>query len=688
MPSTPDANRTFDARPDRIDYRDRVYNPPLVCLPQQYPSPEFIENHLADYTRKHKLILNQGKEGACTGFGLAAVINYLLWKECLEAGKDGGKSVSRIARVSPRMLYHMARIYDEWPGEDYEGSSCRGAMKGWHRHGICTEQFWPYKTKFVPPKEGWQQDAAQRPLGAYYRINKDSIADMQAAIREVGAIYVSASVHKGWFLGASSTLPMIPFMTEVAGGHAFAITGYTTRGFIVQNSWGDGWGCLGFAILGYEDWIRNGSDAWVAVCGAPMELVDAVRTRTSLSLHDAVSGRSEWSWSSDSTAIPYTHATPAVHPWSEGEAYEHTLVLGNDGRPINRFLDVADAVAGFREAALNLPLAWLDGQQKPIIAIYAHGGLNDEEASIKRIRVMAPYFSENGIYPLFVTWKTGFGESISGILDDAVSKYFRTSEGELSRGFWSDVKNQLQEAKDRSVELACEKLLVKPVWMQMKQNAAAAVERDAGLALLAGHLVELKQRIPALQIHLVGHSAGSILHGHLLDQLTLKKLQVESLSLYAPACTVGFALEHYASAVKKNILSKERFFFDILSDERELADTVGPYGKSLLYLVSRALEDVHKMPLLGMEAAWNPSVESKELWNASKTVDVARWRMFMGGMQTVKVHTKERTKVFDGQEYISLAHGSFDNDVEVVAATLRRIRGEELAVKVENLHGF
>ena len=156
MPNGSETNRTFDARPDRIDYRDRIYNPPLVCLPEQYPPPEFIASHLADYTRKHKLILDQGQEGACTGFGLAAVINYLLWKKHLE---EGGKVPTR---VSPRMLYHMARIYDEWPGEDYEGPACRGAMKGWHRHGVCTERLWPYRTKFVPPREGWQQDAARR----------------------------------------------------------------------------------------------------------------------------------------------------------------------------------------------------------------------------------------------------------------------------------------------------------------------------------------------------------------------------------------------------------------------------------------------------------------------------------------------------------------------------------------------
>ena len=101
------------------------------------------------------------------------------------------------------MLYHLARFYDEWPGEDYEGSSCRGAMKVRHRHGVCSEEFWPYRdaqgnAAFLPPNDGWQQDAARRTLGEYYRINRQSVSDMQAAVYETGAIYVSAQVHAGW----------------------------------------------------------------------------------------------------------------------------------------------------------------------------------------------------------------------------------------------------------------------------------------------------------------------------------------------------------------------------------------------------------------------------------------------------------------------------------------------------------
>ena len=42
------------------------------------------------------------------------------------------------------MLYEMAKKHDEWPGEDYEGSSCRGAIRGWKNMGVCSDGDWPY----------------------------------------------------------------------------------------------------------------------------------------------------------------------------------------------------------------------------------------------------------------------------------------------------------------------------------------------------------------------------------------------------------------------------------------------------------------------------------------------------------------------------------------------------------------
>ncbi len=108
----------LDVKPDPRDLRDRAYIPPPRSLPQALPADADIARSLGHYTQA-KLILDQGHEGACTGFGLACVINYLRWRS---AGMP-----KRFARISPRMLYHFARRFDEYEGENYEGSSCRGA---------------------------------------------------------------------------------------------------------------------------------------------------------------------------------------------------------------------------------------------------------------------------------------------------------------------------------------------------------------------------------------------------------------------------------------------------------------------------------------------------------------------------------------------------------------------------------
>ena len=189
MPTKTLFGKTFDARPDRIDLRDLPYRAPLKNLPPQFPTQEMIDDFLPLYA-KTKMLLDQGKEGACTGFGLAAVINYLRWEYWVRDNVRARRSPNHgqpAPKISPRMLYQNARLYDEWKGEDYEGSSCRGAMKGFHKHGVCGRRNLALlrEGKLGKPKDNWREDAALTPLGAYYRIDTGSIADLQAAIHEV-----------------------------------------------------------------------------------------------------------------------------------------------------------------------------------------------------------------------------------------------------------------------------------------------------------------------------------------------------------------------------------------------------------------------------------------------------------------------------------------------------------------------
>ena len=129
----------------------------------------------------------------------------------------------------------------------------------------------------------------------------------------------------------------------------------------------------------------------------------------------------------------------------------------------------------------------------------------------------------------------------------------------------------------------------------------------------------------------------------------------------------------------------------MMDDEREKADTVSLYKKSLLYLVSRALESIHKTPLLGMSAAWDSTYAKKnDIFNDAQYSVMKKWANFAKGIQRFSYDkSKSKVKTSRKNDYTDLAHGSFDNDINVIEETIKQIKGvEKLKFRVENLNGF
>lgn len=701
---------TLDARPDRLDLRDLPYRPPVASLDPVFPNDEQVDQLFPAYS-KAKLVLDQGQEGACTGFGLAAVINYLLWVRA-----DGNFSTDD--RVSQRMLYHLARFYDEWPGEDYEGSSCRGALKGWHRHGVCLEANWRYRNEngevaFMRPRDGWDIDALSRPLGVYYRIDRTSVVDMQAAIYQIGAIYVSAKVHNGWGVKtvtgslSHAKLPIIKPGGEIAGGHAFALVGYNDIGFVVQNSWGEDWGASGFAVLTYEDWVVNGSDAWAVALGVPLRVPSGKQGKLRMNmagsrLHFVRDGSQAVVGGGLGKLARFT-GRPKV--WSEQDAYMHTIVTGNDGYIINRLPHVADERDNARLVVLEKPKEFFESMEegKPRrLVIYAHGGLNSEGDSIERICMLGPCFMENGVYPIFTTWKSGWLETIGDMIADQWKGLFG-GEAPPAKG----IGEAIVEATDRTLEVLLRNVMVKAMWSEMKENVAGGTMPGRGIDELAEQLAALKAQTKKLEIHLVGHSAGSFVCGKLLSELGARGLGAASCTLYAPACSVDFALSHFKPALESQNLDRklhrERFYLHLLSDTNELDDSVGPYRKSLLYLVSRALEKFHKTPLLGLVNTFDASRCSEEYWHSGTIASVKAWQQLFwngeppsgfadtgkqnvgGNLESHNLFLLSASQVNTGAHKIKSAHGCFDNSIDVVGDTIKRIIGGPLISRVQNL---
>ena len=128
----------------------------------------------------------------------------------------------------------------------------------------------------------------------------------------------------------------------------------------------------------------------------------------------------------------------------------------------------------------------------------------------------------------------------------------------------------------------------------------------------------------------------------------------------APACTVEFFKEHYGPYLTGRGAMKlqDKIYLYDLTDELEEADTVSAnvpllpsYSRSLLYLVSRAYEDVPGTPLAGMQIY------------ADKMPSGARIDIAYSGLRS---GTASRT------------HGGFDNDSVTLTTIMSRILGRRV----------
>lgn len=599
--------RILNALPDVVDLRDRMYNPALLQLRLTLDPPDLSD---AD-------ILNQFNEGACTGFALAAVINVQNKRRRAVSGADPQW------HVSARMLYEMARIHDEWPGEEYDGSSIRGAVKGFFHNGVCSVTAAPY----MPNDTNWtltvdqSKEARAVGLGAYYRLRPE-ILDYHAALNEVGSILVSAQTHSGW---SNPKQGKIAKSTVHQGGHAFAIVGYDADGFLIQNSWGPEWGGFGgqggIAHWSYADWAENIIDAWVLRLSVP----------TPAAFHLTHSAQGKALTASGEVA---KRAAPRRQDILGHFIHIDDGELVEDGRYGTNLATIGETAQLIRKRGDP------DEPKYRHLMIYAHGGLNNNTSSARRIAAMRDVYKRNGIYPVHIMWETGFTEELTDVLADT----FNRSEDRVGAG---------QDMLDWAIERFSSGI-GKRLWRQMKVDAKRPFEggRNGGAAIKLLLDENAKAKNP-MSVHLVGHSAGSILVGELLRAMPGMGQDtgaVQSCSLLAPACTIDFYNTAYRPALGAEGMAQKLVQYNLI-DSRELDDTVGPYGKSLLYFVSRAFEENRKTPLLGME---KHSVEMELPDNHA---------IYYAGR--------------DRKQTDSPSHGGFDNDRSTMNDVLATILGEK-----------
>lgn len=685
-------NRQFDAVPDRVDVRDWVYQPSLVALPDVVVNCDAVPD-----------ILDQGREGACTGFALGAVINYLLHGR----GLINPRQQARF--VSPRMLYELARKYDEWPGEDYEGSSARGAMQAWVAHGVCRRPSWPDDQHGADHfSQAIAAEAQESPGGAYYRVSHREVRDMHAALHETGILYVTLMVHDGWFFpgvgeedfhrldgsgklpdgtaparqtarisytsGPGNSrdleLPVIQRIGSAASGHAVALVGYTHTGFIVQNSWGRGWGADGFALLPYEDYLLHATDVWVAQLGVPVKL-DLWSAKQIAEGTGTAAGMSR-----AATAIPLNEIRPFV------------IDIGNDGKLSDSgqyWTTESDLEELIGKTIPEATAAW-DTRR---ILLYLHGGLNDERAVAARVVAFRDVFLANQVYPVHVMWESGLRETVSNMIEELLTGPDPKAGG--VRDWIDKFREGLVDAKDRAIEVT----LGRPgraLWDEMKENARRASERADRkgamqlLSAIVGTVVE--QMEPSQrrnwELHIVGHSAGSIFVAHAIELLVGLGIPIKTVQLFAPAMTIRLFKEKLRPLIGRGKPCPLPALY-VLSDTGERDDAVGPYGKSLLYLVSNAFEvregDERKKgytPILGMQR-FLQDINPEGPRVGDEAVDAEMRALYSGAGQQSLIVAGAAARNAQGSKTgtvsESRSHGGFDNDYQTLNSALFRMVG-------------
>lgn len=196
--------RTFDWKP-RFDERSR-----------NYPIRSLLEKStLRSNAWSCEPRLDQGREGACVGFG---------WSHELAANPV---VVPGITNDFARNIYHQAQTLDEWAGEDYDGTSVLAGAKTVQSLGYVREYRWAF-----------------------------GLQDVLAALSYHGPVVLGLNWYEGMW--DTDEKGFIHVTGSLVGGHCILARGLAVKSKYVtlRNSWGNDWGTDGDCRILFTDLER------------------------------------------------------------------------------------------------------------------------------------------------------------------------------------------------------------------------------------------------------------------------------------------------------------------------------------------------------------------------------------------------------------------------------------------------
>jgi len=173
-------------------------------------APEIVTKKWEDYA-----YLDQGPDGACVGFGVSGELAAI------------PEAVPGIDYNFAMQMYRDAKVIDEWPGEDYEGTSVLAGAKVAKSRGYYSNYLWA-----------------------------DNELDMARTVSNYGPVIIGIDWYEG-MMDPDSRGFLHP-TGNVVGGHCVVVIGIDVENgfYTIRNSWGKSWGDNGEAKIFRADMAK------------------------------------------------------------------------------------------------------------------------------------------------------------------------------------------------------------------------------------------------------------------------------------------------------------------------------------------------------------------------------------------------------------------------------------------------